>query len=168
MFANLDPAEWAAADVSISVRLPDGRSVWLFGDTAATRSFVHSTAFIQDGGRLTVSQHGRQLLPNDDPSHIYWIESAKLCSTPNTLAIKARAITLVGQGPWDFRDGGYDRTALVTVSKSDVIFDHWLGTTYCQPPDPGPIYQVDSSNPHHFGYARHAHPECASLRAVGR
>jgi len=162
MFAALPPDQWAAADVSISVPLPDGRALWLYGDTLATHSFVHSSAVVQDGGCLHVSRAGAQLLPDDDATHIYWIESA-LAISGQVVEVKARSIKLVGTGPWDFRNGGYERTAAVDVDPSgDVTFRHWNTRVPSPAPDPGPMYRLDG-RPHHFGYARHVHPE-ATLR----
>jgi hypothetical protein len=156
MFGQLPVQQWAAADVSISVPIAAHRSVWLYGDTFSTGRFVHSTAITQTGGCLHVSHAGAQLLPNDDAQHIYWINSA----TPRTggLAIVARAITLTpGGGVWGFRDGGYSRTAYASVSAAgDVTFVRWIAKTISTAPNPGPLY---SFGPHHFGYARHTHPE---------
>jgi hypothetical protein len=129
--------------------------VWLYGDTFSTGRFVHSTAIVQDKGCLHVSHAGAQLLPNDDAKHIYWIDSAR--PVPGGLAVKARAISLTGTCAWCFRDGGYYRTALVTVSRSgDAAFQRWTGRVVSAAPDPGWMYPY---GPHHFGYARHVHPE---------
>lgn len=158
MFAALDPAEWGAADVAISVPLRDGRSVWLFGDTLSTHRFVHSTAVTQDGGRLSVSHHGAQLLPDDTPASIYWIESAnRECGSQ--VLVRARNIVLTGRRAWAFRDGGFSKIALVVVTRGgDVDFVRWTKTIYGPAADPGPMYRLDD-RPHHFGYARHTHPE---------
>lgn len=157
MFAALPVSEWGAADVAISVPL-GRRSVWLFGDTLSTRRFVHSTAIIQDKGCLHVSHAGAQLLPDDDPAHIYWIISARAVDS-TSLAVLARAITLVGKGAWDFRDGGHSRTAHVDVdAQGDASFIRWVSDKNCAAPDPGAMYRIDD-RPHHFGYARNTHPE---------
>lgn len=155
MFAAVPTSQWGAADVSISVPLDNGRSVWLFGDTFSTGRFVHSTAITEDRGCLHVSRRGAQLLPNDDAKHIYWVESARI--VPGGLAVKARAVTLTGTCAWCFKDAGYSRTALVTVSAAgDATFRQWTAKTAAPASDPGPMY---SYGPHHFGYARHAHSE---------
>jgi hypothetical protein len=155
LFATLNPSEWGAADVAISVPLGDGRSVWLFGDTLSTRRFVHSSAITESGGSLHVSHHGAQLLPNVDAETIYWIDGGK--ETAEGLTISARAIRLTGTGPWDFTDAGWSRTALATVSPAgDVTFVRWLSKTSSPAPNPGRMYVY---GPHHFGYARHTHPE---------
>ena len=155
-FAALPPAQWGAADVAITVPLGE-HVVWLFGDTFSTSRFVHSSAVVQAGGAFNVSDDGAQLLPNDDPAHIYWIDCAH-ARGPDTLLITARSITLTGAGPWDFHDGGFDRTARVTVdAHDDLTFTGWVGAKhYCPAPEPGRMIVY---GPHHFGYAVHTHPE---------
>jgi hypothetical protein len=155
MFAALPTSQWGAADTSISVPLADGRDVWLYSDTFEAGRFVHSTAIVQDQGCLHVSHTGAQLLPNDDAQHIYWISTAT--GHGSSLTIQARAITLTGHGPWDFRDGGHTRTALASVSAAgDVSFVRWTADRSSPAPNPGPMYVY---GPHHFGYGRHTHPE---------
>lgn len=157
MFAAINPAQWGAADTSVSVPLADGRSVWVYADTFSAGRFMHSTAIVQDKGCLHVSHGGAQLLPNDDAKHIYWPVSAKI-SGGNVL-VTAEATTLIGTGAWDFRYGGHMRTALVTVNAAgDVTFARWVSAVRTAAPNAGPMYRFDS-NPHHFGYARHTHPE---------
>jgi hypothetical protein len=159
MFAAVPPAQWGAADVSISVPLTGHRSVWLYGDTFSTGRFVHSTAIVQTGGCLHVSHAGAQLLPNDDATHIYWIQSA--VARTGGLSITARAITLTpGGGVWGFADAGYQRTAYATVNAAgDVTFARWTSKTVTPAPNPGALYSLGDGNTHHFGYARHTHPE---------
>ena len=157
MFDELDPAEWGAADVAISVPLPDGRVVWLFGDTMSVARLVHSSAIVQTGGCLHVSRGGTQLLPDDDPDHVYWIDSARV--VPDGIEITARGVELTGNQLWDFRDAGFERTALVRLDGDDLVFDRWLARCTSPEPDPGPLIVIDPENPHHFGYARHRHPE---------
>lgn len=168
MFGSLDTREWGAADGSMSVRLPDGRSLWYYGDTFSAGPdgkgrFVHSTAIMQDRGCLHVSHGGAQLIPNDDAHHIYWIEKIVVAGRHNVL-ITGRTITLVGTGPWDFRDGGYDHTALATVNAAgDVSFVRWASRkVHTTVPSAGPMIDCEAPappTPHHFCYGRHTHPE---------
>jgi hypothetical protein len=175
LFRTLDRREWGGGDVALSVPI-GGRSVWLFGDTLSTYRFVHSSAITQDGGCLHVSHGGGQLLPDQhvvarptraEPSRIYWIVGARRVA-PDRLAVTARAIDIVGTGPWDFRDGGSSRTALLTVDAAgDVTFERWLKRTLSPPPPPGLLLDCDAAAPpipHHVCYAEHRHPE---LRLAG-
>jgi hypothetical protein len=156
MFAAVPTSQWGAGDLSISVPLGH-RSVWLYGDTFSAGRFVHSTAIVQTGGCLHVSHAGAQLLPNDDAHHIYWINTAT--AHGSTLTIQALAITLTGKGVWAFRYTGHIRTAQATVSPAgDVTFVRWTADRKSPMPSPSPVYRIDN-RPHHFGYARHTHPE---------
>lgn len=154
MFATVDPAEFGAADVGISVPLADGRVVWLWGDTFSQGRFVHSTAITQDGGCLHVSHAGAQLLPNDDASHIYWIQSAR--AKGSTVAITARSVVLTGKGAWDFRDGGFSRTATTRIDAAgNLTFVRWGAKIKSPAPDPGRLVAL---GPHHYAYSFQTHP----------
>ena len=156
LWDTIPVSQWGAADLSISVPLADGRAVWLYGDTLSTGRFVHSTAITQDAGCVRVSHAGAQLLPNDDATHIYWIESAK--AIRGGLAIRARSVVLTGTGAWAFKDGGFSRIATARVdSLGNVTFASW-GTKIISPePNSGPLYPLPGEC--HFGYAKHTHPE---------
>ena len=160
LFASLDTAAWGAGDVAISV--PVGlRSVWLFGDTFSAGRFVHSSAITQYRGCLHVSAGGAQLLPNDDATHIYWVQSATVSSAApgRQLVVRARAVVLTGTGGWDFRDGGFSRDATTALDAAgDLTFISWGPRVFSPVPDPGPMYVYGA---HHFGYGRLTHPELA-------
>ena len=169
-FAHLDPTQWGGGDGALTVRL-GRRTVWLFADTLSIGRFVHSSAVVQDGGCLHVSHAGAQLLP-DEPTgtgrpRIFWVHSARPLG-PDTIAVTARAIDLVGTGPWDFRDAGYFRTALVSVDgHGDATFHQWLARTTSAPPDPGPLIDCEAPAPpapHHLCYGELRHPQ---LRLAG-
>ena len=157
MFAALPTRQWGAADGALSLKVGT-RSVWFYGDTFSDGRFVHSTAITQNRGCLHVSHAGAQLLPNDNPSHIYWIQSAASTATkPTRITIRARAVTLTGTKAWAFRDGGYDRVAVATLNAAgDLTFAYWGRKIAAPVPDPGPMYIY---GPHHFGYGRRTHPE---------
>jgi hypothetical protein len=181
MFAALPTADWGAADVSISVPMPDRRIVWLYGDTLTSTpgKFPHSTAIVQTAGCLHVSRHGAQLLPNDDALHFYWITAAASIDNGH-VKVTAQRIEVTGAGVWAFRVTG-TRTAVVTIDTiGDLAFDHW--TTEGDVPvqnivrkDGGPYAPwtstvslvatgqvVITGLPHtlqHFSYGPSAHPE---------
>jgi hypothetical protein len=170
LFRQVDPGQWGGGDGALTVTL-GGRTVWLFADSLSTGRFVHSTAIVQDGGCLHVSHRGAQLLP-DDPAvagHpiVFWVHSARAVGA-DSIELTARAIELVGAGPWDFRDAGYFRTALVTVDAADdVTFRRWRGVRRSPPPDPGPLLDCEAPAPpapHHLCYGRLRHPQ---LRLAG-
>jgi hypothetical protein len=156
LWASLPSYQWGAADVSISVPLADGRDLWLYGDTFRGGGFVHSSAIVQSGGRLHVSAGGAQLLPNDSPSDIYWIEGAHRLPA-GRVAVVAEPVHIGTAGPWDFhRSHAQDRVALVSVDwAGDVHFIAWTG--WVAPPAPHTDFTV--VGPHHYTYTRVAHPE---------
>lgn len=56
---QVSPTVWGAADMAISVKITDGRTVWLYGDTLSINNgFVNSSAIVQDQGSLHVSHGG--------------------------------------------------------------------------------------------------------------
>lgn len=162
MWRSLDPAEWGGADVSLSVDLPDGRRVWLYGDTlSGNNGFVHSTAIIQDGGALHVSAGGRQLLPNDDDHHIYWVESAHSLGG-NQVAVDAAPMTIGSKSVWDFqRSRPEARRAVVAVDAAgDASFVRWDGWVPGHPPKS----DLQVLGPNHYRYGELAHP---SIKLAG-
>ena len=139
LWDSLPTAQWGGGDVSLSVGLADGRNVWLYGDTFSDHRFVHSTAIVQDGGALHVSRGGAQVLPNE-PGGFFWINTARAAG-PRTVHAVARAVEKTGDGPWDFADRGYSRTAALDVTAAgDVVFTGWVATTVSPEPDPGRFY----------------------------
>lgn len=139
IFAALPTKTWGAADGSISVKVA-ARSVWLYGDTFSDGRFAHSTAITQNRGCLHVSHGGAQLLPNDNVSHIYWIQSAVTVS-PTRVDVRARTVTLTGTKAWAFKDGGFDRTAFPRLNAAgDLTFAYWDAKVATPIPDPGPMY----------------------------
>lgn len=133
MFDQVSVDEWGGGDVSVSGRLPDGRIVWLYGDTLSfDNGFVHSTAIVQDGGNLHVSNGGKQVLPDDPKSggreHIYWVETMKVLSK-NRIQVTAQQTSIGTASVWDFkRARAESRTATLRVTPAgDVVFEKWTG-----------------------------------------
>lgn len=156
MFATVDTAEWGAADVGLSVDLPSGQRVWLYGDTlSGTNGFVHSTAITQDGGTLHVSHGGQQLLPDKADNQIYWIEGAKPVGG-NKIAVDAALMDIGTNGPWDFTRHRPDahRAIVVVDPTGDVTFDHWATWVPGNPPST----YMKVLEPHHYQYNERAHP----------
>lgn len=72
MFDDKNDTSWRAADGNVTVALPDGKIVWLFGDTRRERRpFIHNSVLVQEGTRLT-STTGGQAIPNDSDGDFYW------------------------------------------------------------------------------------------------
>jgi|GEM_PF-3721902 hypothetical protein len=69
--------QWLAGDQALSVLLPGGGIVWLWGDTLRTNGFVHNSGILQTGGCLTVLKSGAsELIPNLPDGTWYWPSSA--------------------------------------------------------------------------------------------
>lgn len=126
LFNALPSKQWGAADGAETVALPDGRSLWLFGDTFSDDRFVHSTAITQDRGCLHVSHAGAQLLPNDPNGDIYWIDHATTAA--GQVTVIAERMSLTGSCTFCFHDTGVTVAAAVTVSAAgDATFVRWIG-----------------------------------------
>jgi hypothetical protein len=157
LWSAIPARQWGASDVALSVQISDGRSVWLYGDTfSGDNGFVHSTAITQNGGNLKVSNGGRQLIPNDSQTAVYWIEKA-VARPANRLKITCAPMTTGTRGPWDFkRRTAQSRLASAHVDATgNVHFDRWV--RYVTAPRPNNDFKV--VGPHHFTYANEDHPE---------
>lgn len=152
MFAKVPTSQWGAADISISAALPDGRRVWVYGDTLSdTHGFVHSTAIVQDGKALHVSRGGKQLLPNAGKT-FYWPETIKVAKN-GTLTITAAPVKMTGTDLFDFaRHKTKSRVAKAQVTKDgDLRFMRW--TKMVPRPDiTGDGEDIQILGPNHYSY----------------
>jgi hypothetical protein len=85
---RLTYTEWASADGSIPIALPDGRTVWLFGDTFVGKvepngvidpsdPIIHNTFVVQNGACFAPLMGGAplarsELIPNPASGQFYW------------------------------------------------------------------------------------------------
>lgn len=169
MFNKVPDAEWGGADVSISHRMPDGRRVWLYGDTLSKNNgFVHSTGIVQSGDKLHVSKGGKQLLPNGgkdpkDPKRdlIHWIDGVKQGPTPNTLIVSSMQMSVGKAGPWDFKKTreSQSKQAVVRVDKTgNMTFVKWKGWAPTpQKNNPHVANDLAIAGPNHYTYGRVTH-----------
>ena len=164
---------FAGGDLGISVRMPDGRDVWLYDDTmrpqpvgSTDRQFsAHQAALVQDRGCLRAANQGHQLVPNIDTTHIFWAHDAHATGR-STLAIRSRLIVLTGgTGMNAFADGGSWRTDVFTVTPAGDLTLRAPGRLVTAPaPDPGPVYRCNGTVvtgphvPNHFCYSMQSHP----------
>jgi len=85
---------WLAADGTISLLLPDGNTLWLFGDcfigeksgefgiNTSNSTFIHNAAIIDNGSVLQTvhggtSEHPTSLIP-EDGTNLFWPEHATI------------------------------------------------------------------------------------------
>jgi hypothetical protein len=129
--AAVPTSQWGGADLSVSVPMPDGRIVWLYGDTLSGPTvdrfarFVHSTAIVQDRGCFHVSAAGAQVLPNDSAKRISW-PSSGIALDGSHLLVASGQMQLTGACAFCFSHTGI-RGAILTLSPAgDVTFSSWL------------------------------------------
>ena len=123
-----DGPGWAAADATVSVALPDRRTLWLFGDTLVrpaqtagasqpAMDFVRNSAVVQDGSRLTTVLGGS----NDDPDSFltpahagewYWPGAATVEGDDVLVFMDRMARAGNGITGWDFESRGTDLVQL--------------------------------------------------------
>jgi hypothetical protein len=156
MFSEVDREEWGAADIGMSIALPDDRRVWLYGDTLSDgNGFVHSTAIVQDGGDLHVSRGGRQLLPNAGAT-FYWPETVRVFR--GDLMVTAAPIKVMGDCLYCFERHATDsRVARLAVTrKGDVRFVKWVRTVP-RPEIAGDGEDLEILGPNHYAYWKITH-----------
>ncbi|MER7417956.1 fibronectin type III domain-containing protein [Micromonospora peucetia] len=107
---------WNGADRTASVRLPDGRLLWLFSDTflgpvgpdgsrPRTASFINNSAVVQQGDVLHETVHGgtaeepASLVPPPAADQFHWIGDAQVVG--ETLQILVNRYRGTGDGPLD-------------------------------------------------------------------
>jgi hypothetical protein len=124
LFARLSGA-WAGGDGTTSTRLPDGRLLWLFGDTVTGHTdedgrrigavgLVHNSILLTDGTCTTSVAPGHDALPGRDGTWL-WPTHAVVTgrASPGTgaqVVVMAQRVARTGAGPYDFR-----RLATATV-----------------------------------------------------
>ncbi|SCL71102.1 hypothetical protein [Micromonospora peucetia] len=108
---------WTGGDSTYSVKLPDGRIVWLFSDTwmgplngdgtrPVTAPLVNNTFVVQSGTSLTTYQGGtagapRALLPPSGIGKWYWVGDGHLSG--GQLQVVYQEYERFGSGAWDWR-----------------------------------------------------------------
>ncbi len=126
MFRALE-GDWSGGDAALSLRLPDGRLLWLFGDSfvgdvtpegrrADGTTIVRNAALISSGTCVTAVTPGRATLPGRGGTWL-WPTSLVLTGTaPDgtaTVAVFAQRMASTGSGAWSFRRVG---AAVVTLT----------------------------------------------------
>jgi hypothetical protein len=113
-----DIGGWVAADATFSIYLPDGRTLWLFGDTFIGKAepdgsiapgavMIRNSAVIQDGDSLRTLYRGTpaapdDFIPTDNPdSTWYWPEHGVVYN--DTLRIFVARYRTNPEGPAGFQ-----------------------------------------------------------------
>ncbi len=126
MFRALE-GNWSGGDAALSLRLPDGRLLWLFGDSFVGEvtpegrreigtTIVRNTALVSSGTCVTAATPGRATLPGRGGTWL-WPTSLVLVGSAAdgtaTVAVFAQRMASTGTGAWDFRRVG---TAVATLT----------------------------------------------------
>jgi hypothetical protein len=130
LFTQYGPG-WTGADSTYSVKLPDGRTAWIFSDTflgtvnpdrsrPADSPLINNSIVVQNGNQLTTVHGGTTENPTSlfaptDGSSWYWAYDGEV--EGNKLRIFLIKFTRFGPGPWDWRWSGTD---VATLSLPDL------------------------------------------------
>lgn len=119
MFDAKNDRGWSGGDQAASIALPDGRTLWMFGDTvrgaqtaagpyAAGAGMVHNSFLLQDRGCLSAVRgpRGAEVVPNAVNGDWYWPQSALL--ERGRLVVVVARTRRTGNGSLDFRTVGED------------------------------------------------------------
>jgi hypothetical protein len=110
--------QWLGADRTASVRLPDGRVLWLFSDTflgspapdgsrPASAPLIHNSAIVQDGRALGATVQGgsprtpSSLIPAEKDDEFYWVGDASVSGGDVQVLVNRYGRT--GAGPLDHK-----------------------------------------------------------------
>jgi hypothetical protein len=125
---------WTGGDTTNSILLPDGRTVWLFGDTflgpvnpdrtrPATAPLIHNSLVVQDGRALTTIHGGSRTAPRAlftprDGASWYWLNDG----TVEGDALRLFLLKFLRDGPegWAWHWTGTD---LATLRLPDLTIE---------------------------------------------
>lgn len=129
--------DWTGADGTYSVRLPDGRLLWVFSDTflgavnpdgsrspvveeGGTTVFLNNTFAIEHEGKLTTiyggtAQDPKAVMPPRDKNHWYWAGDVTVAR--GLVEVTYQEYERYGPGPWDWR---WHRNVVATFSPAQL------------------------------------------------
>lgn len=124
MFDSIPASQWQGADHSESVKLADGRIVWLYADTISTGAptFVHSTAIVQQAGCFHVANGGAQLIPDAADGSFYWPAGAVAFTNSTGPHLLVSLVHVKAGGPAGFTVLGSAAAILNTPAGADPVF----------------------------------------------
>jgi hypothetical protein len=130
-FTSLASSGWVGGDGTRSVRLPDGRSAWLFSDTIAASSraglrFVHNSIVITGQRRPHVILNP---LPSLADGSYFWPGAARVRGSK--VWVLAQRIVPTGPGLWDFHLAGI-WLGQIDISRWRLVSLRPVAQTTCQ------------------------------------
>jgi hypothetical protein len=130
-YARTTPDGWTGGDSTFSIRMPDGRTLWLFSDTflgplnkdgtrPATAPLVNNSFVVQEGSRLTTVVGGAPgrpaaIMPPPDADHWYWVGDGQIVD--GKLQVIFQEYRLIGPTYWQF---SLDRSVVAMFSPTDL------------------------------------------------
>lgn len=141
-----DIGGWIAADATFSIHLPDGRTLWLFGDTfigkvnedksiVSGAKMIRNSAVIQDGDSLRTLHGGTPSVPDDfiptgNPDSVwYWPEHGVVFN--DTLRIFVERYRFDPDGPAGFQFK-FDRNDIANFTWPGIEFINTIPIPYYQ------------------------------------
>ncbi|MEV5583900.1 DUF4185 domain-containing protein [Streptomyces parvus] len=134
-YAKSTPSGWTGGDSTYSVKLPDGRILWMFSDTfigplnpdgtrPTNAPFVNNSFVIQDGSSLSTVTGGtatdpKSIMPPSAPDHWFWLGGGHIITRGSAkyLQVIFHEWHRFGADAWDF---AHKRNVLATFSLSDL------------------------------------------------
>lgn len=127
---HLEGTGWTGGDGALSVRLPDGRDAWLFGDTflgtigpggarPLGSPWARNSIVLQQAEHMVTLTRDEDsaIIPEPDTTRWYWPGAGVV--EGGALRVFAHEFEQSGPGPWDLR---YLHTAVATFSLPDMAY----------------------------------------------
>jgi hypothetical protein len=148
MFDAKNDATWAGGDQAATVPLPDGRVLWLFGDTIrgirrpdGSRSpgsaFVHNSVLVQTRGCLVAVPAAAEVIPNPRAGEWYWPLDGVLQG--DRLVVFSARVRRIGPGTTDFTTVGVD-AAVFSLRSGLPVLERMARTPSSRTPERGDQY----------------------------
>jgi Domain of unknown function (DUF4185) len=150
-FDDLNSDTWSGGDQTASIRLPDGRVLWLFGDTfqggvnpdgsrAPDTRLVHNSLVIADRGCLrgVSGPTGAEVVPNTPDGQFFWLQQGFFVGS--TLYATAIRVRKTGSGAFDFATTGTFLVRLVYAPGGTPAFAALYGTPAGNTPEATPLW----------------------------
>lgn len=131
LWDSLDKSRWSSGRAVAKVPMPDGRTVWLYGQTTARRGkkevlSAYSTAITQRGGCLHVSGLGTDVFPAEDAGGIVYSIISGIAAGPDSILVTALRLKLSDSCQGCFTQTGTRAALLGLDSRGDLKLREWI------------------------------------------
>jgi hypothetical protein len=148
MFDAKNDRTWAGGDQAATVPLPDGRVLWLFGDTIrGTRrpdgsrspdsAFVHNSMLVQAAGCLVAVPAVAEVIPSPRDGEWYWPQDGVVQG--DRLVVFCARVRRTGPGTADFTTAGVD-AAVLSLRSGLPVLERVAATPSSDTPERGDQY----------------------------